>query len=202
MGIRFDESRRRYIDDQSGREYPGITWILRKSGLLPETPPPKEALERGRRVHMAIQYDIEGTLDEDSILPEDWPYVLAMRRAFNELGLAIRPDEVEKLVINPALGYGTAIDALALWRGKRTVVNWKTGGSELPHYRIQSALEALAVLSAMVVPECVRRLNIHLLADGAYRAVVHEDDSDFDVARAACVIANWKVRQKGEEGDE
>lgn len=195
MGIRFDEARRRYIDEESGREYPGITWILRKSGLLPETPPPKEALERGRRVHLAIQYDIEGTLDEESVLPEDRPYLEAARRAVIELGLAIRPDEVEKLVINPALGYGTAIDALALWRGKRTIVNWKTGGSELAHYRIQSALEALAV------PEHVRRVNIHLFEDGAFRLVLHEDASDFDVARAACLIAHWKVRQKGESDE-
>ncbi len=85
MRVRFAESRHRYIDEESGKEYPGTTWILRKAGLLPETPPPKEALERGTRVHLAIRYDLEGDLDESSVADQDRQYLEAARKAVRQL---------------------------------------------------------------------------------------------------------------------
>lgn len=163
---------------------PGITSRLKASGIYYEF---KDAgfldPSRGQRVHSAIHYAIEGDLDWSTVHADDIGLVRCALKFIEDEKVEVL--RAEYAVGNLALGYATQIDLYCRWRGKPTVVNWKTG----PVYRcyaIQSALEAL-----VFSPEPHERLGVHLSVDGLPKLKPYTDRADFSVAKAALTCAAW-----------
>lgn len=193
----FDADNHVYVTP-GGRRLPGVTSVLRSAGLISKDRMDEAAMARGTRVHSAIEFDCQADLNESTMDQSEIPYVWAARRARDELGLDINPDDVEVPVCNEALGFGTRVDALCTWKGGLAVINWKTGG-EWSHYPIQMALEALCcghLQDGPAIPKDIRRLAIHLSDSGNYRLVEHVNAEDFAVARACATIASWKRRDR------
>jgi hypothetical protein len=171
----------------AGRVLSGITGLLRNVGCLYEME--ENGLldpSKGHRIHEALELYFRNVDTPENLLPEsERGFILAAMKATSELGLEVQ--EVEKAVGNEPMGYATKIDAIAKWRGKLALVNWKTSAKVYRFYAIQSALEALCFS-----PEPVERLGIHLQADGSYRVKHYTDRNDFVIAKAAVQIAAWR----------
>lgn len=187
----FDEANHVYVT-AGGRRLPGISSTLRIATLAEEMRADQEAMDRGSRVHMGIEFDVQGDLNEESMNGDELPYIWAARRARAELDLV--NDGTEVPVCNEALGYGTKIDMITKWKGIIAVVNWKTGG-QYPQYPIQMALEALCMDHLEKLSTSVARLGIHLYDTGKYKLIEYKDFSDFAVARACATIAAFKRRK-------
>lgn len=173
-----------------GIRLPGITSRGRCAGLLYEFDGNGFLdASKGERIHTAIHYAIEGDLDEATVDPEEYGYVRAALSCIEREGmkplltLAGKP-AVEYGVGNLDFGYATKLDLLCEWRGKKTVVNWKTSATVYRWYAWQSAFEAL-----IFSPEVVQRLGVHLSADGSYKLQHYTDRKDFEIAKAALTIA-------------
>jgi len=176
-----------------GRVLPGITSVLRSSGILEKMRGSRRAMDRGTRVHSAIEFDCEDDLKLKSMSAAEVGYVHAARKAREEGGIEV--SHVELPVCNEALGYGTKLDAVGTWKGMAAVVNWKTGGM-YDHYSLQMALEALCCGHLWKVPATqIARLGVFVSSDGRYSIHQYEDPIDFQVARACATISSWKRRQ-------
>lgn len=187
--VEFHPDPRRYIAP-GGRILPGISSRGRAAGLLYEfegngfLDP-----QKGDRIHTAIHYALEGDLDDSTVDPDEYGFVRAALNCIEReemkplLTLSGKP-AVEYAVGNLDLGYATKVDLLCLWRGKKTVVNWKTSEKVFRWYAWQSALEAL-----LFTPEVVQRLGVHLAADGSYKLEAYTDRGDYVIAKAALTIA-------------
>jgi hypothetical protein len=190
MTTAIDRGDHTYVSP-AGHILPGISSVLRAAGLLADMPGGNEAaMQRGSRVHKAVEFDTTNELDEASMDDGELFLVHAARRARQDLKLDIIA--VESCVCNEALGYATKVDAVVRWEGKLTVVNYKTGNF-YRHYPIQMALEALCV------EEPVRRLGIYLRPSTHYLIQEYTDREDYAVARACATIAAWKRGQKNNE---
>lgn len=191
----FDPERHEYRTP-GGVVLPGITSRGRAAGLLFEFEGNDFLdMEKGTRIHEAVQLAIEGDLDEEHFRHhwlDDWGYVQAALTAIEREGLepcktADGKPTVEYAVGNPDLGYATRVDLLCQYRGKKTAVNWKTSEKVYRWYAWQSAFEAL-----LFTPEPIYRLGVHLRADGDYRLQHYTNRTDFTVAKAALTIAAAK----------
>lgn len=187
MGIEFDEPTHTYKID--GRRAPGIHEILGLAGVLKGMPDDPSYRERGKRVHLGIQYMLEDDLDVDEFTDEELGYVEAARSAIRELGLDIRHTEL--LVCNPKLWYATRVDVVAKWRERWVIVDWKTGGS-WPWYPLQTAATALCFEFPY------RRLAIYLNPDGTWRPEEHIYQDDYDSWRHMCGTVDWLIRKGGQ----
>ena len=183
----------------------GISEILRRAGYLDDMHGSQDAMDRGTRIHKAIELDLlhwwdnGAALDESSIEADEIGYLHGARRAVKELGISpLRLSGrigIEIPVGNVPLGYGTQIDVLASitidprWTGQPCVINWKSSIATYPHYPLQAALEALCVSAA------THRLSIHLTEDGGFRPIEHKDRDDFVAARAAVTTYHDKCKR-------
>jgi hypothetical protein len=152
-------------------QIPSVTRILKAVGLAPSfNGVPLAVLERKRRLgqalHRAIQYDIEGALDEASVHP-DIAGGFAAYRVVRASGFQIERAEVE--LIEPAWrvcghpdGLGTAP------RGALSVVDWKFSES-LDLDAVAYQLAAYRWLIRQVLKEERQPFAIELHADGTPR---------------------------------
>jgi hypothetical protein len=187
MATAIDRGDHTYVSP-AGYILPGISSVLRAAGLLDSMPTGNEAaMQRGSRVHKAVEFDTTNELDEASMDEGELFMVHAARRARQDLKLDVIATEA--CVCNEALGYATKVDLVCKWDGKLTVVNYKTG-NYYAHYPIQLALEALCF------DEGVRRLAIYMRPSKHYLMQEYEDRADYAVARACATIAAWKRGQK------
>ena len=184
MAVEVIERPDHIYEAPGGLLLPGISSRLRLSGVAYEFA--DNAFRdptKGRKIHEGIHYALEGDLDESSLEPEELCFVNSAIRFVEEEKIEVL--RAEYPIGNPDLGYATRIDLYCRWRGRLTVVNWKTG----PVYRayaIQSALEAL-----IFSPEPHVRLGVHLSADSLPRLVNYTDPRDYSVAKAALTLAGW-----------
>jgi len=162
---------------------PGITSRLKASNVYYEFSGDFADTSKGNRVHAAIHYAIEGDLKEESVDPEEIGYVRSALKFIEQEKIEVI--KAEYAVGTLEFGYATKIDLYCRWRGKPTVVNWKTGGVYRA-YAIQSALEAL-----IFSPEPHERLGVHLSVDGLPKLKHYTDRSDYAVAKAALTVAGW-----------
>lgn len=187
--VAFDEERHIYTT-AGGAILPGITSTLKAAGILYEVED-SQFIDptKGQAIHQAVHFDCENDLDEELMrerTPDLMGYIEAARSARRNEGIEVKKAEWAITDSAGALGYATKVDAYALWRGKPTVINWKTSVKKYRFYAVQMALEAL-----LFSPEHVERLGVHLRADGSYRLEHYTDRRDFIVAKAALTCRHW-----------
>lgn len=193
--LAFDEAKHEYTLMPENRVLPSVTTVLKEQGLVDYSMIPQEILQaaskRGTAVHRAIEYFLDGDLDDESIDPRISGYVDAARRFLREAGVQVRRRECQ---VFHACGYAGTFDVDGLIGNDPTVIDWKTG-IILPGHAIQLA----AYANCLDRPRSFRRLAVKLNDDGTYR--VHEFPKnetmrDVQIFMSALACMNWR-QEKG-----
>jgi len=159
--------------------------------------------ERGKRVHLATQYDDEGTLDRQSVAAEDLPYLAAWIKFKSDTGFVI--EAIEETVFDEVLGVGGTIDRRGFFPNHRkfpkipAIVDIKAGQVQ-PYVRLQTVGYGHAWISQMWRSPSSRskwflRCAVGLRPNGKYfirwfdLKDWHRDLNDW---RAVVRAANWK----------
>ena len=179
--LTFDEPTHTYRDGD--RLIAGVTDVIRAAGLMPSMAfVPHSALDRGRYVHRAIAWWLEGALDETNLDPEIVPRLDAYKLFRSDVGdrLSVIEWETPRMLSTFA---GTP-DQVVMLDGVRTVIDLKCGGTE-PWHAIQgSAYQHLT--------ESAARAGLYLRPNGTYRLVPWKDRQDWPQFQAALTNYLWR----------
>lgn len=191
--ILLDEARHEYTAD--GRKVLGVTQALSLGGVCSwsvrrDSPEVQQALQLGSATALATQYDDEARLNERTLDPRVLGPLTGWRRFKRESGFIIT--SVETKHYHERYGYAGRVDRLGILRGRPGVLDIKTG-EEYDWHPIQLAGYALIVGEPL--PEAFGRWDLYLRPDGTYKLVEHTQRVDFDVFKAALVVAKWKWRR-------
>jgi hypothetical protein len=104
--VYFDKER--HIYQSNGTVIPSVTQILLAENFIDDSWFDSWSRDKGSMVHLAIHYDITGELDEDSVVEEIWPYLLAFRKFINESGFKVDKSEIP--ACNLTYGYAGTPD--------------------------------------------------------------------------------------------
>jgi PD-(D/E)XK nuclease superfamily len=112
-----------------------------------------EAAERGTAIHKAFEKLAKtGEAPKFSDYPAEWkPWVMGAAKAW--LLMDPEPEEAERIVCNPARRYAGRPDLICRIKGRRTLLDYKTGKGriyEQAHY--QTRLYDLALEPSMIEP--------------------------------------------------
>lgn len=167
MIITFDPVLHEYR--HNGIIIPSVTQILKEAGYINSDWYSAEARDRGSAVHDLCERYIKGIRQDDiGRLLENLEYVNAFSSWINKVGAY--PIETECLVHNTINGkmYGGKFDLLCEIKGKRILVDYKTGAKAKWH-PLQLAGYSLASFEdgSRVNPDGVAAL--YLKADGTYK---------------------------------
>lgn len=186
--ITFDPVTHTYRDP-AGAIWPGVTGVLRDAGLVDTAWFTEYGRSRGVAAHAAIELDISGELDESTVAPDIAGHLKAFRKFRRETGIVIESNE--KQIQHDQYRYAGKADVIGTIKGKRYVVDFKTG-DVAPWTALQLAAYATA-------EKIKHRMAVHLKEDGTYKAEVYSElelQRDFAVFIAALTVANWKRKQK------
>lgn len=146
--LRFDEAQHRYYI--GSRELPSVTKILSMLDSFEHVPP--DVLEAARifgtHVHMAVDLDNKGVLDEEALDPQLLPYLQGWRRFRAESGFEILHSE--QRVVHELLGYAGTLDVVGNFRGSFALLDVKSGA--LPRsvgYQTAAYVEAYGAMFGM-----------------------------------------------------
>lgn len=163
-----------------GKEYPSVTRILTQTLGDAFSGVPQDRLEfaqnRGNMVHMAVQLLTAGELDWTSVDPRIEGYVRAAERFHIEC-----PGKIvytEHRMVDPVSGLAGTPDIVKFVRGRRSLIDYKTGQQMKPRMRLQTA--GYKKLNDLKFPNApiYDRYGLHLGADGFYKLIQHEDLDD------------------------
>jgi hypothetical protein len=192
MSLRFDAGTHTYT--WADAPVPSVTQALEEAGIvdywrIPE-PVCQMALERGRAVHLAAQWDDEGVLAR---CPESLAGYLVGWRAFRA-NYGVELQLIEHRGFNPAYRYAGTLDRTGLIGGGSSVALIDLKTNESPWWvRLQLA----AYAAFFEKPRTFRRMAVELHSDGSYRVdefPSREWQSDFNDFLAALSVANLKRR--------
>lgn len=167
----------RYVDEETGNEYPGVTSIIKSAGLMGYMPDDPWYMERGSAVHSSTELYDKGTLDDSSVDPRISGYLLAWKRYRDDSQFV--PEFIEKIFYHPVYCYCGTPD--------RNGLDIKTG-SPAPWHILQGA--AYKNLSDSPVWK-----TIYLQEDSGYKVVTYnyfELREAFKIFTSALAIHNWK----------
>lgn len=187
---------------QNGLRVPSVTQILRDSGLVDLSKVPKDVLRRARKfgthLHKALELHDKGSLDMSSLDKNLVPCLNAYFKWLDETGAIIEPDSIEKKVYSEKYQYAGRLDRIYIINGKRSVVEFKSGGIystaalQLAAYQFA---ENEGLRGNMKVKD---RQVIRLKEDGDYELAPPGffKKSDFSVFLAALTLVNWRKEHK------
>lgn len=162
----FDPESHTYSLD--GECLPSVTEVLSDVGIIdyshiPE-PTREMALERGRAVHLATQFEDEGDLSEGSITEDLRGYLEAWRRFRREARFV--PELIEYRGFHPSHKYAGTLDRTGNLGGNvvNCLLDIKTNDAQ-EWVRYQLAAYAAFFDS----PRKFRRMSVELHQDGSYR---------------------------------
>lgn len=184
---RFDGASHLYtIDDE---EVISVTQALVETGCVNTKWFTEWARHRGSRVHKALEFMIEGTLDLNSIDPRIQGYLDAYVRYVEDTGFLC--SEVERRVWSLPLRCGGTLDQLGDLRGKTVILDTKTGvvgpatGLQLTGYADLYRQETGIMVDTLI--------GLQLKPDGTYRARPFKPN--FKTWRSVIDVA-WWIRQQ------
>lgn len=169
---------------------PRVTDILKEAGLIDTTWFTDHAREKGTAVHLACQYDDEGTLDEASLDSEVRPYLESYRLYKQQAHTKGFGWNEQPLIHRINLYRGTP-DRVVF--GSYPEVWDLKSGTPLPWHPIQLA----AYANLTVNPYSCRRFGLYLQSDGtmarAKEYPITELVHDLSVFMSCLTIHNWKL---------
>jgi hypothetical protein len=186
----FDPEAHRYT--LNGTVIPGITSVLDKTGFVDKTWFTPESANRGRAVHAACQYLIEGALDWDSVHPDILPRV----QAFGKFLDGVRPELIlaEQPLYSTTWKFGGTPDLVLRIRGLNAIVDIKSGRSGLAAM-LQTAAQSILVHERKGIA-CTLRYALELTAAGGFRVVQHVNPGDTTMFLNALAMIHRRVNEK------
>lgn len=193
--FRFEPKAHQYF--LGSTELPGITWVLKDNGLLPEFFANDEALKRGTFVHKCCELLDHNDLNWDSVPDKYMGYVIAWERFRKTTGFV--PEINEKSMYHPLLMFAGTPDregyVLLGERCERWIVEIKTG-EPLPATALQTAAHELLISAqpgAIQVPR--KRLAVKLNENGSYHlSKPYRDHRDQNMFLTALAMSNWRIQ--------
>lgn len=162
---------------------PRVTEILRVAGLVDVTWFTEEGRDRGSALHEATHFLDDGDLDWPSVDSLIAPRLHQYQQFLDE----VKPEilAAEEHVTNNALRYHGHIDRIVRINGDDGIIDIKSP-FRAPWQAIQLALYAGCF------PMPMKRWTLHL-HDERYQLIEHTNRRDWQVAKAAIVIAAWRT---------
>ena len=159
-----------------------VTGILRRAGLVGEGFYKQEDLDRGSAVHMTTEFIDRGEAFE----PSDDEKVNLRAEQYRRFLAEVCPEvlSVEEEVVNPLYAYQGRLDRRVRIAKREGLLDIK-GTCESPWHGPQIALYC------MCFDRPLARWNLYL-HDDHYRLVERTDRMDYEIAKAAITVANWK----------
>lgn len=191
--LTLNEASHEYALD--GKPVQGVSSIIAAAGLSDMTWVNEEALKRGSYVHEAIQFHVEGQLDEATLDPKLLGYVNAWKAFERESGFSVRrvngiwQSEIRKA--HPIYQYAGTMDHLGDIKNRFFVLDVKSGDPADWH-AVQLAGYAMLLDFPAGSPR-PERANLYVRPDGSYRFVERRDRNDFEVFKAALTIARTRI---------
>ena len=167
---------------------PSVTQVIKDAGIIDTQWFTEWAAERGSRVHKAIEFDLLGELDEESVDEHVRPYLGAFRKFRAENDLKIR--RVECHVYSPH-GFTGTLDLFADLNGTPTILDWKTGKADR-YVGLQLSGYSVGLHATHSEVAC-QLAAVELKHDGRYKFVKFPFEPK--VFLAALEIKKW-MRQK------
>ena len=149
--------------------------------------------DKGSKVHLALQYLDEGTLDLKTLDPELKGKVEAWLNFLKDSGFVSR--EIEKIYHNSTYGVCCTVDRVGHFSdGKSIILEIKPAAYETWH-----DLQTAGQVTCMDVGYTFLydRMSVHLSDNGSYKVHEHKNTSDGGVFKAMITVANWKANQLG-----
>jgi len=153
----LDDEHRYWLGD---RRVPGVTSVIR--GFAPSFGAGQWYLDRGSAVHRAVQLQLEGRLNWDTVQPEIMGRVNAVLKFIADVGL--RVEQVEVKAVHPIYQYAGTVDCIGETQSGRVILDWKG--------TVDAASELQLGAYAML-PEAgriARGAAVEVRDDGTYRA--------------------------------
>ena len=178
---------------------PSVTEVLAACGLTSnygfvEAEKLEMYRQRGQALHLAIQWDAEGTLDRDSLHPEIRPGFDAYREFCFEHGHIAECSELE---LTHPYGFQGHLDRVGLVDGARALIDWKYSDSvDVNGARWQ--LAGYGLLYAHNYPDrpAEKRLVVGLGKDGRPKITDVTDGYAEQVFTAAVVVYRARMEAK------
>lgn len=153
-----------HVYDIDGELCGGTGALMEKFGIVkPMTSFSAPYAERGSRIDLAIQFDIVGDLDEESVDSSEFGYIEAWRAFVREHH--VKPlDKPQLLVGSVQLWYASLIDLPCTIDGIPSTLNEKTGKPTKAH-PVQCHLEGI------LYPDAEKVQAVYLAGDGSYQLI-------------------------------
>jgi hypothetical protein len=172
-------------------EYPRVTDILARAGLIKTEWFTDEGMILGIYVHRAAHYSDQGALKPESIDPKVLPRLRQYWKFLEEKNPELI--EIELPVVNHVLRYRGTPDRVVIIDGREGILDLKSPGV-YPWQSIQLSMYANCFDRAMA------RWSLHL-HDERYILKEHRNRDDWKVAKAAITLAAWKEGTNGRTGN-
>lgn len=181
--IELDEATHTYRVD--GVVWPSVTQVLALLDRFERVPPAvlEAAREFGTHVHMACDLDNRGVLDEASLDAALLPYLEGWRKFRRDSGAVIL--ESEHRIIDERLRYVGTCDVLAEWKGRRCIIDIKSG--QVPR-TVGAQCAAYAHALGVRLRYCVQ------LMPNDYRVHALTDPSDWSIFLSCLNLTKWSIR--------
>ncbi len=176
------------IDDQhiyriNGRVMSGsVTGIIRDAGLMDVSWSSEWHMQRGKAVHMAVEFYEQGDLDEASLDPAIVPYLAGWKLFKSETGYESK--ELEQMIYHPIYQFCGTLDQTGIMDGRTCLLDIKTG-----IYQPWWALQTAAYNS---IAKCKRRLSVQLTDEGKYKITEYKGKTDWQKFLAAMTVAGMR----------
>ena len=187
MITEYNDEKHEYRID--GQIVGNVTTILQAAGLYDDSFFTEESRNRGKYVHKACLYYLQGDLHEDTIPDEYRGYIEAFKRFMQEADCKPHLDRCEVPLFSEILRYGGTPDMPCVLNGKESLIDIKSG-VESPTTGIQ--LTAYGMLYD--VPS-VQRYGLYLKANGKYKLTPYTDRNDIKIFNAALTLYHYRAEK-------
>jgi len=189
----FKKETHQYFDE-SGREYPSVTKILKHFGMTPDFDRFGNDVSRdfGKAVHKVCElYDL-GTLNEYAFDPQIEPYLNGYKKFIKEFNP--QWELIEVPLISNVWGFAGTPDRVGLIKGIRWGTDLKTGSPHPSHELQTSGYDVLTEENLKIKTK--KRASLYLTPDD-FRLVEHKSRSDRSVFIGLVNAYNWKLKHGG-----
>lgn len=186
-GLELDHETHTY--NFGGKPIAGVSEILCALGIIDRSWFTDWPRDRGKAVHLAIQYHLEGDLENSSIDSRIKGYFDGAVKFLKDADVKPGPGTyVERPIYNALQRYAGCPDLVCTAFGELAVPDFKTGG--LGQAGIQTALYEMAARTVYKAPAPMRRMGVQLFENGTYKKTDLRDGFDYAHGRAAVQLFN------------
>lgn len=184
---------------KDGLKVPGVTTVLRETGLIDFSKIQDDILQRalkfGSAVHKATELHDKGVLDITTLDSALEPYLEAWIKFLREASFIIEKDSIEEKVYSEKYHYAGKYDRIGILNDKRTIIDISTSVDFSDAKAIQTAAYQEAENEGIPVKLKVKQREVVLLqGNGKYKLASGDffQKSDFSVFLACLTIHNWR----------